>query len=643
MTNGRFGAAYTKGLQTNSADTSKLQVAVTLKHWDAYSLENSDGFTRHNFNAIVDNYTIADTFWPAFADAVLVGKARGVMCSYNALNGVPTCANPLLNHQLRTVWGFEGYVSSDTGAVSDIYKEHKYTKDASSAACTALKDGKCDIDSGAVYHEALLDGVKAGHCSMDDVDAGLFNTLKLRFEMGLFDPPQQQPLWRVPTSAINSADHIAASKLATLESMVLLKNEAETLPFKPGASVAVIGPHAKAQGALVGNYLGQICPSDTFDCVQTPFEAITTVNTGGKTTFAAGCSDGVKCNDSDGSGIASAVAAAKAADRVVLLLGIDGSIEGESHDRTDLTLPGQQSALAKAVLAVGRPTVIVLINGGMVAVANETLAAPAVLEAFYPGLYGAEAIAATLFGLNENLGGKMPYTTYPADYIDQVKMSDMSMTAGPGRSYRYYTGQALWPFGYGISLTTFKISNTTTVSSTTTTTAAAAAAAAIESSAADRQAGVMMSIEAAARTHNASSEKSKPLATYSVTVTNTGKATGDEVVFAYVRPSAAILTRAGAAASGDAQAQDQAHPLIKSLADYKRVHLAPGASTTVTLAVRAREMALGDILSGDRCLYAGEYDIVFTNGVNETHIERLTLTSEEESVDKIVVTPFPRV
>ena len=138
------------------------QVAVTLKHWDAYSLEDSDGFTRHNFNAIVSNFTLHDTFWPAFKASVQQGGAKGVMCSYNAVNGVPTCANGFLANVLRNVWGFDGYITSDSGALSDISNAHHYVSSDSEACCKAIVDGTCDINSGAMYHNSLLDGVSKG-------------------------------------------------------------------------------------------------------------------------------------------------------------------------------------------------------------------------------------------------------------------------------------------------------------------------------------------------------------------------------------------------------------------------------------------------------------------------------------------------
>jgi beta-D-xylosidase 4 len=163
LVNGLFGQLYTQGIQVNDAlDPTYLQAVVTLKHWDAYSLEDSDGFTRHNFNAVVSSYALADTFFPAFKRAVVQGGAKGIMCSYNSLNGVPTCANPFLSHVLRGVWGFEGYQTSDTGALEDIYEQHKYVATVEEAACVAIHNGTTDVCSGTTYASGLLAGVAAG-------------------------------------------------------------------------------------------------------------------------------------------------------------------------------------------------------------------------------------------------------------------------------------------------------------------------------------------------------------------------------------------------------------------------------------------------------------------------------------------------
>ena len=161
LLNGEFGKLYTQGLQEGE-DKRYTKVVVTLKHWAAYSLEDSDGHTRHNFNANVSNFALQDTYWPAFRRSVVDGKAKGVMCSYNALNGKPTCAHPLLRKVLREDWQFDGYLTSDTGAIADIYMQHKYTHNAPSAVASAVRDGECDMDSGAVFAGALLKAVGNG-------------------------------------------------------------------------------------------------------------------------------------------------------------------------------------------------------------------------------------------------------------------------------------------------------------------------------------------------------------------------------------------------------------------------------------------------------------------------------------------------
>jgi beta-glucosidase-like glycosyl hydrolase len=176
---------------------------VTLKHWDAYSLEDSDGFTRHDFNAVISNYTLHDTYFPAFKASVVSGKAKGIMCSYNAVNGIPTCAHPYLTSILDS-WNYTGYITSDTDAIMDIWKTHKFTKTEEEAACKAIVDGRCDINSGTVYHTSLLLGVSKGLCTMRDVDRALAKTLKLRFELGLFDPIEEQPYWHVPPESIGT-------------------------------------------------------------------------------------------------------------------------------------------------------------------------------------------------------------------------------------------------------------------------------------------------------------------------------------------------------------------------------------------------------------------------------------------------------
>jgi beta-glucosidase-like glycosyl hydrolase len=203
MVNGDFGQGYTIGVQQGE-DARFIKVAVTLKHWDAYSLEDSDGFQRYNFNAVVSNYTLADSFFPAFQASVVKGNAQGVMCSYNAVNGVPTCASGFLSSVLRGQWGFTGYITSDSGALENIAGNHHYTNNSEQSACVAITAGTCDVCSGGIYANNLLPAVQAGLCTMADVDRALTNTFRLRFHLGLFDPIDDQPYWHGTASDIGT-------------------------------------------------------------------------------------------------------------------------------------------------------------------------------------------------------------------------------------------------------------------------------------------------------------------------------------------------------------------------------------------------------------------------------------------------------
>ena len=542
-------------------------------------------------------FALADTYWPAFEKAVKVGGAQGVMCSYNAVNGQPACASDTLTSVLRGAWGFSGYITSDSGALEDVYlpfpKGHHYVNTEAEAACVSIRNGTTDVCSGAVYHDSLMDSVSSGLCSRADVDAALYRTMMVRMKAGLFDPIEDQPYWHTPLTAVNTPASEDANLRATLSSMVLLKHDGSTLPFARGKRIAVIGPHANASAALVGNYLGQLCDDDSLNCVLSPFLALQSANTGGSVAMAAGC--GLTKNDT--SGFAAALALAAASDYVVLALGIDGSIEGESNDRTDIDLPAIQHALAAQVAAVGKPTALVLVHGGSLDTAAELAnqAIGAMVDAFYPGMRGSEAIAATLLGDNDRCCGKMAFTTYHADYVDQIKMSDMELDGAVGRGYRYFAGDVVFPFAHGLALTSFQI---TDVSGT-----------------APRE---------VLRTEAGAAAPARVLS-YSVNVTNTGATTGDEVVFLFMEPQAGTL----AAQPGSA--------LIKKLLDYERVHLAPGESVVVSFDVSAASLRMVDKASGDVVSTPGEFRIALTNGVTPVPGERVVVVEGAE----LVATPFP--
>eukprot|EP00958_Prasinococcus_capsulatus_P009826 scaffold952_cov409-Prasinococcus_capsulatus_cf.AAC.44 len=319
-----------------------------------------------------------------------------------------------------------------------------------------------------------------GLVNESQVDGRLYNSLKLRFELGLFDPPESQAYHNISLSEVGQQSTRDLNRLMARESMVLMRNpqpglkhsaarhmikqkhqhtqsaaDARILPFASGKKVAVVGPHFNASQALVGNYLGQACPTyGSFDCITTLLEGVVEANGDGLVQAAQGCD--VKSQSM--AGFDPALAIAQWGDVVVLAMGIDQSVEGESHDRTSIDLPGVQPQFALKVLDLCKPTALVLIHGGMLAI-ERLLEHPcadylAIISAGYPGPEGADAIAAALFGLYSP-GGKLSNTWYPSKYISEVSMTSMSFTEFPGRTYKYYQGVPTFTFGYGLSYTSF--------------------------------------------------------------------------------------------------------------------------------------------------------------------------------------------
>ena len=552
------------------------------------SLENLTvaDIRRYDFNAIVSPYALESTYFPAFKQSVVSGGALGVMCSYNAVNGIPTCASPFLTHVLRDVWQFTGYVTSDSGALENIANNHHYTNSSLASVPAALRDGQTDVCSGGIYSGYLLQALAAGLVQREDIDLALSHTLRLRFQLGLFDPPQQQPYWQVPLSAVGSAEAQATNLLATQESLVLLKHTGAVLPLQKGSKIAVIGPHGNATGAMVGNYLGQLCPDNTFRCIVSPYQALQALNAGGSVTLTPGST----ITGSLPGGLQAAAAAAAAADAVVLFLGIDSSLENEMHDRTTLDLPAAQHALAAAVAAVGKPTVVVLLHGGPVDVTAErdSTGLGAMLDAGYPGLLGGVAIAQTLLGDNEHLGGKLSMTCYPAEYMGQLNVTDMELDTPPGRGYRFYTGTPVFPFGHGLSLTAFSL---------------------------------QLASGPAAATLATEALPSLTL-NYTLLVTNSGGRLGDEVLQAYFLPTAT-------------PSQPKSR-LLRQLFGYQRLHLAPGQSASVSFLVSSATLLMVDRDSGDRVSTPGTFTLLFTNGVDQE--VRATVTVQGQQV---LVAPFP--
>ncbi|HNT76207.1 MAG TPA: glycoside hydrolase family 3 C-terminal domain-containing protein [Anaerolineae bacterium] len=545
----RLGVAFVKGLQGD--DPKYLKTVATPKHYAVHSGPESE---RHHFDAIASWRDMRETYLPAFEATVREGEAASFMGAYNRTNGEPCCASPtLLQKILCDEWGFDGFIVSDCGAIDDIYMHHCVTPTAASASALAVKNG-CDLNCGCTYH-ALNDAVAQGLIDEATLDLALTRLFTARFRLGMFDPPALVPYAQIPPEVNDCAAHRALALEVARESLVLLKNADSFLPLDKGKlkTIAVIGPNADDDLVLLGNYFGW--PSRSV----TPLQGIREkVGAGVEVLYARGCD----VRDVDTAGFAEALAAAKQADVVIAVMGISQLVEGEegqeegvrdgrrsTGDREDsLDLPGSQDHLLQTLAATGKPIVVVLLNGSALAVNWAAEHAVAILEAWYPGEEGGTAIADALFG-DYTPGGRLPVTFYKS--IEQLPpFREYAMAAG--HTYRFFDGQPLYPFGYGLSYTTFAYRD-------------------LCLSADEIAAGESM--------------------TARVTVQNTGVVAGDEVVQLYVRDVRASVPTP-----------------IRHLEGFARVHLEPGAAQTVTFTLNPRQMSIVDD-AGQYVVEPGRFEV----------------------------------
>jgi len=444
MLTGNYAANFVQGIQGEfgGLDSKHIQIVATCKHFVANSLENWHSFSRHNFNAKVSTHDLADYYLPPFKSCIMEGRAKGIMCSYNAVNGFPSCANPwLLNTTLRNSWRFDGYVTSDCGAIRDVCAKepsgHGFAPDCAHGTADSVIAG-CDVDCGGQYAPGIPKAIAGGLLTEADVDRSFSRLTSMQMQLGLFDSNKaDQPYFNLGAKDISSPAHKQLALEAAQQAIVLLKNDKQTLPLKAGQHIALIGPHFNGTEVFMSNYHGSAClngkPGDgkDFSCIKTPLETITTANAGGKVTGVLGCDVNSKTD-----GIAQAVAAAKAADVAVLVMGIDGSIEAEGRDRYNTTLPGLQIKLVTEVLKVAKSAALILVSGGAMSLGELKGSSPAIVEALYGGEAAAQALADVLFGAY-NPSGKLAATMYPPSYVSEIPLTEMSLTAPPGRTHMY--------------------------------------------------------------------------------------------------------------------------------------------------------------------------------------------------------------
>ncbi|RAL40379.1 hypothetical protein DM860_006449 [Cuscuta australis] len=450
---GKYAVAYVRGLQGDTLDGGKtaanhLQASACCKHFAAYDLENWNGNLRYGFNAIVTKQDLADTYQPPFQSCIQKARASGIMCAYNSVNGIPSCASyDLLTKTARGQWGFRGYITSDCDAVGNVFHDHKYTKTPEDTVADVLNAGM-DVNCGSFLGNYTKSAVMQKKVLESQIDRALHNLFSIRMRLGLFDgSPNHLPYGNILGNEVCSQEHQNVALEAARKGIVLLKNQAKLLPLSKAKtmSLAVIGPNGNNANVLLGNYYGPPCKSvEIYKALQGYVK---------NSVFQEGCV-GIECAPA---AVDEAVKLAGNSDHVVLVMGLNQGQEREEKDRVQLVLPGAQEALITAVAkAAKRPVILVLLCGGPVDIsfANFDPKIGSILWAGYPGEAGGLALAEIIFG-DYNPGGKLPVTWYPKDYT-KVPMTDMRMRANkatgyPGRTYRFYKGPTVFNFGYGLS------------------------------------------------------------------------------------------------------------------------------------------------------------------------------------------------
>ncbi len=454
---GRLGVAFVKGIQGN--DKKYLKAAACAKHFAVHSGPESE---RHSFNAVVSQKDMRETYLPAFKELVQEAEVEAVMGAYNRTNGEPCCGSKtLLQDILRDEWGFKGHVTSDCWAIKDFHEGHMITKTAPESVAMALKNG-CDVNCGNLYVNLLI-AHKEGLVSEKDIDGAVKRLFVTRMKLGMFDAPEHVPFSDTPYELNSCKEHSDFSVEVAKKTMVLLKNEGNLLPLDKSKlkSIAVIGPNADSRDALKGNYYGN---SDRYMTVLDGIRAAIGDDT--RVYYSEGCPlfrDKSSFLTAPKDHFGEALAIAERSDVVVMCLGLDATLEGEegdtgnefaSGDKPSLNLPGLQQELLEKIYATGKPVVLVLMSGSALAVKWADEHIPAILQAWYPGGRGGEAVASVLFG-EYSPSGRLPVTFY-ASTEELPDFCDYSMK---NRTYKYMENEALYPFGYGLSYTKFHYSD----------------------------------------------------------------------------------------------------------------------------------------------------------------------------------------
>jgi beta-glucosidase len=538
-----MGTAFVKGLQGD--DKHYLKASATAKHFAVHSGPEA---TRDYFDAIVDEKDLRETYLYAF-HALVTGGVESVMSAYNKVNGTPNSINKLLlTDILRKEWGFKGHVVTDCGALNDVYSTHKSLPGRVETAAAAIKAG-VDLDCSTVLQEDAIKAVKQGLLTGKDIDIALSALFRTQFRLGFYDDPALIQYHSYGADSVHNIAHVALARRVAQQSMVLLKNDNQVLPLKKSniSSIMVIGPNAASFDAMIANYHG------TGSKIVNFAEGITgAVGAGTRVDYDQGC-------DYKDTVHFGGIGPAANSDVTIAVIGLSPVLEGEAGDaflsetggdKKDLNLPKSELAFMKALRknVKNKPIIAVITAGSDVDIDAIAPYADAIIMAWYPGEQGGNALADIIFG-DISPSGHLPVTFYKAlSNVPDYKNYDMK-----GRTYRYYDGPVQYPFGFGLSYTSF---------------------------------------DYALQNKLKASYKLTDTLTINLQLKNTGAMDGDEVVQAYIEyPKIDRMP-------------------VKELKSFKRVAVKQADAQLVTLKIPVRELQKWDMDKHQWKVYPGTYKII---------------------------------
>ncbi len=570
---GRLGVRFVKGLQEEKEGF--IKAAACAKHFAVHSGPEKQ---RHSFDARVSRQDLYETYLPAFKACVQEAGVEAVMGAYNRTNGEPCCGSKtLLIDILRKEWGFEGHVVSDCWAINDFHAHHKITKTPLESAAMAMNNG-CDVNCGCMFPN-LWDAVKGGYVEEARLDEAVTNLMECRMKLGMFEEEGTVPFDVIGYEQVDTAENKSLNLEISRKSLVLLKNQDNLLPLDLTEikSIGVIGPNADSRKALVGNYEG------TASRYVTVLEGIEDyVGERARVYYSEGChlyQDRTSNLAQENDRMSEVKAVCSVSDVIVAVLGLDSSVEGEegdtgnefaSGDKLDLKFPGLQSEILRAAYESGKPVILVSMTGSAMELDWEDSHIPAIIQAWYPGATGGRAVAELIFGAYSP-EGKLPVTFYRTTQ----ELPDFTDYAMKDRTYRYMKQEALYPFGFGLSYTSFEMKGTEADSDRVT---------------------------------------AKGEVTIRTSIKNTGVMESGETIQVYVK----------ALREGTPNAQ------LKGL---KKVHLQPGEEKQVEITLRSQAFGLYNV-EGEFLVEKGEYAVYV--GMQQPDARSATLTGRETVCLKVM-------